>query len=90
MHGLTLQLDHIVDPGLHPLNVLFQDHFLQGILMHMKAVGEPMWDYKDNLGGGAFDLLRHNIWGGIEGQERLELELADRSFDHRVAQDLNM
>ena len=56
--------------------------------MHMKAVGEPMWDYKDNLGGGAFDLLKHNIWGSIEGQERLEL--ADRSFDHRVAQDLIM
>lgn len=49
-----------------------------------------MWDHKDNLGGGAFDLLRHNIWGSIEGQERLELELADKSFDHRVAQDLNM
>jgi hypothetical protein len=56
----------------------------------MKGAGEPTWDYEDNLGDGAFDLSRHEVWGNIEGQERLELVLADRLFDHQVAQDLNM
>ena len=89
MHGLTLQLDHIADPNLRPLDKLFRDHFLQGVLKHMKGAGESTWDYEDNLGDGAFDLFRHKIWGNSEGRERLELELADRLFDHRVAQDLN-
>lgn len=56
----------------------------------MKGVREPTWDYEDNLSDGAFDLSRLDIWGNIEGQERLELELADRLFEHRVAQDLDM
>jgi hypothetical protein len=90
VHGRTLQLDHIVDQKLRPLDELFRDHFLQGVLRHMKGVGEPMWDYEDNFGDGAFDLSRYEVWGDIEGQERLEMELADRLFDHRVAQDLNM
>lgn len=55
MHGLTLQLDHIVDPNVRPLDELFRDHLLQGVLKHMKGVGEPTWDYEDNLGDGAFD-----------------------------------
>lgn len=90
MHGQTLLLDHIVDARLRPLDVLFRDHFLQGVLKHMKGAGEPMWDYEDNLSDGAFDLSKNEVWGNIEGQERLELELADRLFDHRVGQDLNM
>jgi len=90
VHGLTLQLDHIADPRLRPLDELFRDHFLQGVLKHMKGAGEPTWDHEDNLGDRAFDLSRHDIWGNIEGQERLELELADRLFGHRVAQDLNV
>jgi len=89
VHGRTLQLNHIVDPKLHPLDTLFQDHFLQGVLKHMKGAGELTWDYEDNLGDGASDLSRYEIWGGIEGQERLELELADRLFDHRVVQELS-
>jgi hypothetical protein len=90
VHGLTLQLDHIVDPRLRPLDELFRDHFFQGVLKHMKGVGEPTWNYEDNLSAGAFDLSRHEIWGNIEGQQRLELELADRLFEHRVAQDLDL
>ena len=90
MHGLTLQLDHIADPNLRPLDELLRDHFLQGVLKHMKGAGEPTWDYEDNLSDGAFDLSRQEIWGNSEGRERLELELADRLFDYRVAQDLNI
>jgi hypothetical protein len=88
VHGLTLQLDHISDQRLRPLDVLFQDHFLQGVLKHMKGLGEPPRDHEDNLGAGAFDLSRNEIWSNAEGKERLELEFADRLFEHRVAQDL--
>ena len=56
----------------------------------MKGAGEPTWDYEDNIGDGAFDLSRHKIWGNIEGKEELELECADRLFDHRVSQVLKM
>lgn len=56
----------------------------------MKGAGGPTWDYEDNLGDGAVDLLRQEIWDNSEGRERLELELADRLFDHQVAQDLNI
>lgn len=30
-HGLHLQLDHIQDPTLRPLDELFNDHFMQGL-----------------------------------------------------------
>ena len=89
MHGLVLQLDHIVDPTIRPLDELFRDHFLQGVLKHMKGAGEPTWDYEDALGGGAFDLSREEIWGSAEGKEQLELEILDRLFEHQVAQDLS-
>ena len=56
----------------------------------MKGVGEPTWDNDANLGNGAFDLSKHEIWGNIEGQKRLELELAIRLFDHQVTQDLDV
>ena len=87
MHGLTLQIDHIVDLRLRPLDELFRDHFLQGILKHMKGATR---DYENIANDGAFDLSRNEIWSNIEGKERLELELADRLFDHRVVQDLDM
>jgi len=87
VHSLTIQLDHIIDKRLRPLDELFRDHFLQGVLKHVKGVGEPTWDYEDNLGD-TFDLSRSEIWGNAEGKERLELELTDRLFEYRVAQDL--
>jgi len=90
VHGLTLRLDHIADRRLRPLDELFRDHFLQCVLKHMKGVGELTWDYEDNLSDGGFDLSRENIWSNAEGKERLELELADRLFEHRVAQDLQL
>ena len=51
----------------------------------MKGAGEPTWDYDDALGDGVFGLSRGEIWGSAEGKERLELEISDRLFGHRVA-----
>ncbi|KAF5378523.1 hypothetical protein D9615_007056 [Tricholomella constricta] len=87
VHGLTLHLDHIVDPTIRPLDELFRDHFLQGVLKHMKGV-EPTWDYEGVFSDGGFDLSRQEIWGSVEGKERLELEIFDRLFEHQVAEDL--
>jgi hypothetical protein len=78
-----------MDPTIRPLDELLRDHFLQGVLKHMKGVGEPTWDYEGTFGDGAFDLSRRQIWGSAEGKERLELELSDRLFELQVAQDLS-
>ncbi|KAK2462179.1 hypothetical protein APHAL10511_005811 [Amanita phalloides] len=86
VHGLVLQLDHIEDPTIRPLDQLFRDHFLQGVLKHIKGAGEPTWDYEEAFGDGSFDLSNQDIWGNAEGKERLELEFADRLFEHQVAQ----
>ena len=88
MHGLVLQLDHIVDPTIRPLDELLRDHFLQGVFKHVKGAGEPTWDNEDAFGD-AFDLSRQEIWGSAEGKERLELEFLDRLFEHQVARDLS-
>lgn len=88
MHGLTLRLDHIVNPTIRPLDELFRDHFLQGVLKHVKGAGEPTWDYEDAFSDGGFDLSRQEIWGSVEGKERLELEFFDRLFEHQIAEDL--
>ena len=63
---------------------------MHGLTLQLDHIADPNLDFEDNLGDGAFDLSRQEIWGNSEGRERLELELADRMFDHRVAQDLNM
>ncbi|KAF8963428.1 hypothetical protein BDZ97DRAFT_1820866 [Flammula alnicola] len=78
INGLSLQLDHIQDPTLRPLDELFTDHFMQG-------AGEPAWtyeDYEDAFGDGS-NLSDPRIWGTREGKERFELALADRLFDHK-------
>lgn len=89
INGLSLQLDHIQDPTLRPLDELFTDHFMQGLLKYMKGAGElASWtyeDYDDAFGDGS-DLSNHRIWGTREGKERFELALADRLFDHRILQ----
>ena len=87
INGLNLQLDRIQDPTLRPLDDLFTDHFMQGLLKHMKGAGESAWtyeDYNDAFGDG--NLSNHRIWGTREGKERFELALADRLFDHPVLQ----
>ncbi|KAI9456444.1 hypothetical protein HD554DRAFT_2237632 [Boletus coccyginus] len=88
INGISLQLDHIQDPTLRPLDVLFTDHFMQGLFKHMKGAGEPAWTYEDNddaFGDGS-NLSNPRIWGTREGKELFELALADRLFDHRISQ----
>ena len=90
INGKYLRLDHIKDPTLRPLDELFIDHFMQGLLKHMKGAAESAWsyeDYDDAFGDHSFNLSNMNIWGTREGKERLELALADRLFDHRMSQD---
>ncbi|KAF5385113.1 hypothetical protein D9615_000950 [Tricholomella constricta] len=90
INGRYLQLDHIQDPTLRPLDELFIDHFMQGLFKHMKGSGESAWsceDYDDAFGDCSFNLSNMNIWGTREGKEQLELALADRLFDHRVSQE---
>jgi len=82
----VLQIDHIADPTIRPLDELFCDHFLQGVLKHMKGAGEPTWDNEDAFGDGGFNLSRKEVWGGAEGKRRLELGLTDRLFEHQIAQ----
>ncbi|KAI6123120.1 hypothetical protein EDD17DRAFT_1758995 [Pisolithus thermaeus] len=87
INGLRLQLNHIKDPTLHPLDELLTDHFMQGLLMHMKGAGEPAWtyeDYDDAVGDGS-DLSNSRVWGTSEGRELFELTLADRLFGHQIS-----
>lgn len=85
--GKVLKLNHIADHNLRPLDDLFRDHFLQGVLKNMKGAGEPTWDHEDALGGGMMDLSRREIWGGNLGQEHLEFEMAHRLHSLQVAQE---
>ncbi|KAI0653880.1 hypothetical protein C8Q70DRAFT_926852 [Cubamyces menziesii] len=80
--GRVLRLDHIVDPTTRPLDQLLRDHFLQGLLKHVKGSGERHWDFRS----GALDLSDGALWGTGEGKERLEVELEHRLFDHRSKQ----
>ncbi len=80
--GLVLQVDDIADPATRPLDAPLRDHFLQGLLKHVKGCGERHWDFLS----GALDLSDGTMWGTDEGKERLELELDNRLFDHRLAQ----
>lgn len=83
IHGSSLHLEHISDPHIRPLDVLFEDHFFQCVLKNVKGVGEPTWDYYDSEGAGNFDLSRSDVWGSEEGKERLEVELANRLFERQ-------
>ncbi|KIJ94207.1 hypothetical protein K443DRAFT_683938 [Laccaria amethystina LaAM-08-1] len=81
IHGSFLHIEHISDPHIRPLDILFRDHFFQCVLKNVKgATGEPTWDYED----GGFDLSRQDIWGGAEGKERLEVELSNRLFGYQT------
>ncbi|KAH8993536.1 hypothetical protein EDB92DRAFT_1854793 [Lactarius akahatsu] len=84
--GKVFKLDHITDYNLRPLDDLFRDNFLQGVLKNMKGAGEPTWEREDALGDGVMDLSRQDIWGGKLGKEHLEFEMAHRLHDLRVAQ----
>jgi hypothetical protein len=87
LNGLHLQLDHIREPTQQPLCELFINHFMQGLLKHVKGSDEPVWTYEgreDAFDGGSVDLSKLDIWGTGEGKELFELALADRLLDHRV------
>lgn len=88
--GKILKLDHITESNLRPLDDLFRDHLLQGVLKNMKGAGEPTWDYEDALGDGMMDLSRSDIWGGKRGQEHLEFELAHRLQSLQAMQELEL
>ncbi|KAL6299828.1 hypothetical protein BKA93DRAFT_804629 [Sparassis latifolia] len=88
--GLHLDLSHIQDPGLHPIDELFRDHFMQGLFQHVKGEADLTWDYDDfgdALGEGNFDLSKTEMWGTRQGKEYFELALEDRLLDHRVSQE---
>ena len=85
INGLSLQLGHIQDPTLRPLDELFTDH---GLFKHMKGVGESEWTYVecvDTFGEGS-NLLNPKIWETRVGKELFELALVDQLFDHPVLQ----
>jgi hypothetical protein len=88
--GRVLQLDHIQDSNLRPLDVLFRDHFLQAVLRNMKGAGEPSWDFEDALGNGSMDLSRQDIWGGTLGKVHLEFEMAHRLRDVQIEQQFGL
>ncbi len=85
--GRALRLDHIADPTKRPPDQLLRDHFLQGLLKHVKGAGERRWDYAQTFGAGCFDLSECAVWGTEEAKERLELELENRLFEHRAHQE---
>jgi len=55
VHGLVLQIDHIADPTIRPLDELSATTFTS-VLKHMKGAGEPTWDNEDAFGDGGFNL----------------------------------
>jgi hypothetical protein len=88
INELSLQLGHIQDPTLRPLDELLTDHFMQGLFKHMKGPGESEWpyvDYEDTFGEGS-NLSNPKIWETRVGKELFELALVDRLFDHRILQ----
>ncbi|KAF9230290.1 hypothetical protein BU15DRAFT_57408, partial [Melanogaster broomeanus] len=84
INGLHLQLDHIEDPTLRPLDELITDHFRQGLSTHMNGVGESEWtseDPNDAFGECFFNLSDcHEIWSSREAKDRFELTLLERLF----------
>ncbi|KIJ51942.1 hypothetical protein M422DRAFT_243514 [Sphaerobolus stellatus SS14] len=89
INGLHLQLDHIQDQALRPLDELFIDHFMQGLYKHMKGAGETRWTYEDYdaaFGDGSFDMSNPKLWNTMQGKQLFEIALADRLFDNRISQ----
>ena len=85
--GKVFKLDHIQDPNHHPLDILFRDHFPQGVLKNMKGAAEPTWDYEDTFGDGSMDLSKTAVWGGQTGKAHFEFEMAHRLHSVKVAQE---
>jgi len=95
LDGLRLSLEHIEDQSIRPLDCLFEDHFLQGLLMHVKGAGpaqsidgEVEWDHELALAG-SFN-LSDPMWLSQEATSRPEIELGNRLHTHRTFQDLGV
>jgi len=89
--GRCLQLDHIQDPTLRPLDELFRDHFLQGVLKHVRGAADVSSDdleFDDTFDNGSVDLSKHSTWSGEKGKKWLEFEVRNRLFDYGVSQDV--
>ena len=87
VNGLILHLDHIADARHRPLDALLFDHFMQGVLKHLKSPEEPAWtwiDWDNTFGEGDFDLTQPKLWQTRQGKAALEALLADRLFEHRI------
>jgi len=80
LDGLHLQMDHILDPTLRPVDDFFQDHFLQALLRHVKGGADVLPDYYDDLAQGDNCLSDSEKWGQGIGKAQLELLLQDRLF----------
>ncbi|KAI5477271.1 hypothetical protein MNV49_006567 [Pseudohyphozyma bogoriensis] len=78
--GKELWLRHIpIDSPDRPLDVLFEDHYRQCVLKHMRGAGSEImsnWDSQMGLGGGTS--LNDEIWEGEKGKQALEYLLADK------------
>ena len=73
-------------PTLRPLDELFTDHFMQGLLKHMRGAGKSEWayvNYEDTFGEGS-NLWNPKIWETSIGKELFETALVDRSFGHQI------
>ena len=89
---MRLNLEHIHDPTLRPLDELLKDHFLQGLYKHVKGAGDPKnIDGDDDL----FDDLRErNVnlsdtkWTTESGKAIFELVLQDSLHTHQMLQGL--
>ncbi|KAJ2930023.1 hypothetical protein H1R20_g7079, partial [Candolleomyces eurysporus] len=79
INGLYLQLGHIRDPTMRPLDELFTDHFMQCLFKHMKGAGElgTCDDHEDDSG----DESDLKIGGAKVEEEGVELALAEEVFD---------
>lgn len=92
LDGQRLNLDDIGYPNHRPLDVLLEDHFLNGILKDVRGFGEveelsDEEDFYDDLREGYVNLADKRRWGGEKGKELFELVLKDRLFDTRVEQE---
>ncbi|GJJ16141.1 hypothetical protein Clacol_010421 [Clathrus columnatus] len=57
VNGLHLQLDHIKDPTICPLDEIFTDHFMEGLFKHMRGAGEREDEDEDDTSMSTYKLL---------------------------------
>ncbi|KAI0832096.1 hypothetical protein BC628DRAFT_1407608 [Trametes gibbosa] len=75
--GQYVEMRTMAAPGTRPFDALLRDHFVQGVLKHVKGRGERHWDFAS----GAMDLSDARTWGSAEAKGRLEREFGNRLFE---------